>query len=296
MSSLNDYEYTDYKGETTEQCLLEENNIPLAVEIKKPKIVMDFDLRVGFEERLETVKDVLSRQPISMVIKSTCRSLSNYRKGILTDDGNCACSTPDCLDHAILMVGYDGKLSLTMNLPLSLSLSLVLGTLLTFAALKNLDTHDPPYFKFKNSWGTGWGEDGYFRVAQTKKGAWGLFGILSHGVVPTVASKLNGCEEDEKQDVPLSPLMIIFIACGSGCILCVVVGFVVTKVRERNDERRYASDDYGSKVNAHMSSDDEEKNSSDDFSEREEENSSDDVSDHEEKNSNDDASEDMENN
>ncbi len=26
---------------------------------------------------------------------------------MLTDDGDCACNSADCLDHAVLMVGYD---------------------------------------------------------------------------------------------------------------------------------------------------------------------------------------------
>jgi len=56
-----------------------------------------------------------------------------YEKGIIkTDD----CS-PDQLDHAVVLVGYGYDNELQM-----------------------------PYWVIKNSWGTGWGEDGYFRMAR----------------------------------------------------------------------------------------------------------------------------------
>ena len=107
LTTMNDYEYTDYSGDTTEECQVE--NKPLAVSIEKPKIVLDFK-RQPFTERLQLIKQVLNTQPISVAMKSSCRTLSNYRKGIMTDDGDCACSSLSCVDHAVLMVGYDGKI------------------------------------------------------------------------------------------------------------------------------------------------------------------------------------------
>lgn len=36
------------------------------------------------------------------------------------------------------------------------------------------------------------GEDGYFRIAQTEKGSYGLFGVLLHGIVPDAARNVTG--------------------------------------------------------------------------------------------------------
>ena len=86
-----------------------------------------------------------------------------------------------------------------------------------------IDTSDPPSFKLKNSWGTMWGEDGYFRIAQTEKGRYGLFAVLAHGVIPGLAYNVTGQIADPKQDVPLKPWAIVLIVVASiaGC-MCIV--------------------------------------------------------------------------
>ena len=156
LSSLTDYPYTDYFGQETDDCLLrnDDEDIPLSVGVSQPRIVYDFHYGpFDYTARLKHVKHQLARYgPISMVIRSNCQLFTNYRSGIFTDEGDCACTTADCLDHAVLMVGYN-------------------------------DLAEIPYFTFKNSWGETWGERGYFRVAQTPKGEYGLFGILAHGAV-----------------------------------------------------------------------------------------------------------------
>lgn len=77
------------------------------------------------EQRVQVFKGALAIKPVVMVMSSACRTLSNYKRGVLTDDGDCACATVDCMDHAVLMVGYD-------------------------------DSAEVPYFTIKNSWGKQW--------------------------------------------------------------------------------------------------------------------------------------------
>jgi C1A family cysteine protease len=192
MSTLNEYPYSDYKGDTTETCKVEER--PLAVVPQEPAIVVDFDSALDFQGRLLKMKQALAERPISMVLKSSCKTLSNYKKGILTDDGDCACSNVGCIDHAVLMVGYD-------------------------------DTNDPPFIKMKNSWGTKWGEDGYFRIAQTEaNGGYGLFGMLAHGVVAEMAYNVTAQVKDKPQDIPKLEWwawLLIIVASLCVCMACV---------------------------------------------------------------------------
>jgi C1A family cysteine protease len=80
-------------------------------------------------ERVTKMKQALAVQPLVVLMDATCTLFEQYSSGIMIDDGQCACASGSCIDHAVLMVGYD-------------------------------DTTDPPSFKIKNSWGTNWGEKG----------------------------------------------------------------------------------------------------------------------------------------
>ena len=195
LSTFNEYEYTDYNGDATEECYVNDKN--LAVVIDNPKIAFNTAPMIPYDERLDLVKSVLSEQPIAIAMKSSCKEISNYKKGILTDDGDCACTDGLCMDHAVLMVGYD-------------------------------DTTDPPSFRIKNSWGSSWGEDGYFYVSQQESpdGPYGLFGILSYGVIPGTVTNTTTPEVDEEQDTPLQPWawVLIIVAC---VLVCCVIGKVV---------------------------------------------------------------------
>lgn len=105
LTSLNDYPYTDAKGDTTEQCKLEGKNVTARVE--RPRIVMSYDDELSFDERVVKMKEAVSRQPVSVNMKSSCDQFSSYKKGVMTDDGGCACQSVTCIDHAIVLVGYD---------------------------------------------------------------------------------------------------------------------------------------------------------------------------------------------
>lgn len=72
ISRLNDYEYTDYGGTTTESCDLLETATPLAVEVSNPSVVGGLSSPATFNERLELFKQALMEKPVAMVIKSSC--------------------------------------------------------------------------------------------------------------------------------------------------------------------------------------------------------------------------------
>lgn len=166
-SSLNDYPFSDEEGETTAEC----KDVDRATTSPEDgRVVVTFQDGRSFEERLYRMKYAISVQPIAMVIKSDCKTLSSYKSGVMTDDGDCRCEDVSCVDHAVLMVGYD-------------------------------DTYDPPYWLLKNSWSTGWGEDGYFRIAQAPYDReWGLFAVLAQGVIPLDVTNTTTQVEDIPQD------------------------------------------------------------------------------------------------
>jgi len=99
----------------------------------------DYDSSEGFvsasnytyvdENDVEAMKAALAQQPLSVAVEAGSSTWNSYRKGILNST---LCGTSP--NHAVLAVGYgeqDGQ----------------------------------EFWLIKNSWGTGWGEDGYIRLA-----------------------------------------------------------------------------------------------------------------------------------
>ena len=93
------------------------------------------------------LKSAVAGRPISIAVDATC--LQSYRSGII-DDSSCYRS----LDHGVLLTGY--------------------GT-----------SGGTAYWKVKNSWGSSWGEAGYFRAISGKS----MLGIGKDSSYPTGVKK-----------------------------------------------------------------------------------------------------------
>lgn len=88
--------------------------------------------------------DALTHQPVAISIRAENDPFRHYTGGII--DG------PDCgtdIDHAVLLVGYNQK---------------------------------DQYWIVKNSWGSGWGENGYVRIK--RRGGHGICGINQQNSIP----------------------------------------------------------------------------------------------------------------
>ncbi|KII67966.1 Digestive cysteine proteinase 2 [Thelohanellus kitauei] len=101
------------------------------------------DLPAGNEQQL--VRTVSFKGPVSVGIDANHRELMFYHSGILRIDD---CSKEE-LDHAVLVVGY---------------------------SIENGQS----YYIIKNSWGTEWGESGYFRMPMNEN----MCGIASQPSYP----------------------------------------------------------------------------------------------------------------
>lgn len=97
----------------------------------------------------DLMKAVASVGPVAVFIDASRSSFSSYKTGVYYDP---ACSSNN-LNHIVLVVGY-GK-----------------------------DNKYGDYWLVKNSWSTGWGEQGYVRIARNKKNH---CGIAKWTVYPTV--------------------------------------------------------------------------------------------------------------
>ncbi|KAK2642415.1 hypothetical protein Ddye_024178 [Dipteronia dyeriana] len=91
----------------------------------------------------------VASQPVSVAIEGSSYSFQFYSTGVFTGD----CGT--YLDHAVTAIGY--------------------GT----------NTDGTKYWLIKNSWGTGWGENGYMKIQRETKASEGLCGIAMMASYPT---------------------------------------------------------------------------------------------------------------
>lgn len=112
------------------------------------------DIASGSEEALKEALATIG--PISIAIDATEGKFMLYKNGVLVDD-TCG-NTPDTLDHGVLLVGY--------------------GTDENASNGQNQD-----YWIVKNSWGPGWGEEGYVRMARNLNNMCGVATTASYPLV-----------------------------------------------------------------------------------------------------------------
>lgn len=98
-----------------------------------------------------SLKSAVAQQPVSIAIEADHRSFQLYHGGVYSQD----CGQK--LDHAVLAVGY--------------------GT-----------DNGKDYWKIKNSWSPGWGEDGYIRIARGNNEC----GVAEHMVFPVGVKNHKG--------------------------------------------------------------------------------------------------------
>lgn len=109
------------------------------------------DVPPGDEKALVSA---IAMQPISIAIEASQFVFQFYKTGVLTDD---SCGSRGTIDHGVLAVGY--------------------GT--------DLDSQ-APYFLVKNSWGDGWGENGFIKIGRKSKNEFGICSILKMASFPVV--------------------------------------------------------------------------------------------------------------
>lgn len=202
LVSAADWPYNDFLGQTTTECQSNGKGpsefTPVAY-LNFPKIVNSVNDRSNFEERRDRMMAAIAIQPAVSVLRAGCELFMNYKGGVLTHDSGCECDSTSCIDHAIVVTGYD-------------------------------TTAPTPYWKLRNSYGSGWGEEGYFRIAMNDRGIgeWGLFGMLAEAAIPSQAVQ-------NLEDLPERPgwweraatwekVMVVLFSILGFCCLCGCLG------------------------------------------------------------------------
>jgi C1A family cysteine protease len=120
LTLYTEYPFQDSDGTTTTTCETTGKN--LSVEVFNPAAVASYSPNTyTLDERIQMFKSAVATQPVSITMNANCDTFNNYAGGVLTTDGDCSCQDTSCIDHAVLLVGYN-------------------------------DTYDPPYWYIKNSW------------------------------------------------------------------------------------------------------------------------------------------------
>ncbi|KAL4444550.1 hypothetical protein ABPG77_002367 [Micractinium sp. CCAP 211/92] len=103
---------------------------------------------------IDALKKAIVHQPVAVAICATA-SMQFYHSGVIDEDSCC-----QDLNHGVLAVGYD-------------------------------DSGPQPHWVIKNSWGEGWGEQGFFKLAAKAKDPRGTCGVLTTASYPIKKSATN---------------------------------------------------------------------------------------------------------
>lgn len=117
----------------------------------------------------------LNLGPIAVAIDASSIEFQTYTGGIFTNAT--ACGTE--LNHAVTVVGYNGN-------------------------------NDPPYFIVRNSWGSSWGDYGYFYIAITPQD--GVCGINMEPSYPNLLL-LSDSDETLFTYIILAAALVLLIPC-----------------------------------------------------------------------------------
>ncbi|WVZ25046.1 hypothetical protein V8G54_003590 [Vigna mungo] len=101
------------------------------------------------QQREEELLQAVSRQPVSVILDASGQAFQFYKGGVFGGE----CGTQ--LNHAVTAIGYD-------------------------------EDANGKYWLIRNSWGEGWGEEGYMKIMRNTGVPQGLCGINMHATYPVV--------------------------------------------------------------------------------------------------------------
>jgi hypothetical protein len=126
----------------------------------RPAVTID-----GYEDvppnNAEALKKAVANQPVSVGICASS-ALQFYSSGVLSEESCC-----QDLNHGVLVVGYKDK------------------------ETDSDGENNGGYWLVKNSWGSGWGERGYFKLSKQSSSPSGTCGVYQAASYPTKHSHSN---------------------------------------------------------------------------------------------------------
>ena len=166
IASSATYPYTSFSTPTSQSA-----TPPCDANLEKEGIILAAGSTLQAANDNDIIKALLKGGPVSAAVVAGQPCFQQYASGVITASSSCT-NTP--VDHAVVIVGY------------------------------GVDKDAGPYFLIKNSWGTGWGEDGYARIARglASPGTVGLLTAASYPESATVSPACAGVNADSSSTAP----------------------------------------------------------------------------------------------